>query len=185
MESKLKLQGEWTAYSLSKEITEESPIINRLRAISRGQVDKHEGKKIIRDLKEQKIIEKVVTKTNIVPTTGLNVLTRLLTGDTTYTGEINYIALGDGNTAFTLGSTTLNNEVYRKIVSDAAFDDNIAYIDVFIASGDVADDTYTEAGAFIDGTASADTGQAFSLVIQNFVKSGSMFISLKVTLSNA
>ncbi len=113
----------------------------------------------------------------------MNVFTRRLAGDFTYTGEINYIALGSGSTAFTPSSTQLNTEVFRKVVSDASFDNQIAYIDSFIASGDVANATYPEAGAFIDGTGSANSGRAFSLVIQNFVKSGSMFISLKITLS--
>jgi hypothetical protein len=181
MEESLKIKGEWTAYSLSQDIKEDSPVVRRLRAIARGQVQ--DGEKVIRDLKSKKIITKVVTHTNLTPLVGRNVLARLLAGDTTYSGEINYIALGDGNTAFNNNSTQLNNEVFRKLVSDASHDDHIAYIDAFIESGDTPDGTYTEAGAFIDGTGSPDTGQPFSLVVQNFVKSGSMFISLKITLS--
>lgn len=121
---------------------------------------------------------------NICPTVGRNVLARLLAGDTTYTGEINYGALGSGSSAFNNASTQLNTEVYRKVNSDASFDDNIGYIDWFIASGDVADATYNEFGAFIDGTGSANSGQAFSLVLTGgWVKSGSCFISLKITIS--
>ena len=119
---------------------------------------------------------------NIIPTTGRNVLARRLAGDTTYSGEVDYGAVGDGVTAFTNASTTLNNEIYRKQADSQAYDDNIAYIDWFIASGDTADDTFEEFGAFVDGTASADTGQAFSLLITGgWVKSGSMFISGKYT----
>ena len=121
---------------------------------------------------------------NIIVTVGRNVLTRLLTGDGTYTGEITYGALGSGTTAFTNASTQLNTEVYRKITSSASFDDNIAYVDFFIASGDVADQTFEEWATFIDGAAGADTGQAFSLLITGgWTKSGSMFISSKYTIT--
>jgi len=121
---------------------------------------------------------------NIIVTVGRNVLTRLLTGDGTYTGEINYGALGSGTTAFTNASTVLNTEVFRKITSSASFDDNIAYVDFFIASGDIADQTFEEWGTFIDGTGAADSGQAFSLLITGgWTKSGSMFISSKYTIT--
>lgn len=183
MNQTLLIKGEWTNFSLAEHITGDHPVVQRLRDIARGKYKRKEGEKIIRDLKNKKILRKVTKNTNTIPTVGRNVLTRLLTGDATYSGEINYIALGSGNTPFTLSSTTLNTEVFRKLVSDASYDENIAYIDVFIESGDVADDTYPEGGGFIDGTPSADSGQAFSLVVQDFVKSGSMFISLKITFS--
>lgn len=181
----LLIEGVWTIFTLAKDIAENDPIVGRLRDLSRGKLTYKDGEKLVRDLKAKKILKKVVKKTNIVPFSGRNVFNRRLAGDFTYTGEINYMALGSGNTAFTTASTILNTEVYRKLVSDSAFDDGITYVDVFIASGDVADATYPEAGAFIDGGAGADTGQAFSLVVQDFVKSGSMYISLRITLSQA
>lgn len=179
----IKIAGEWTGYSFSKDIKESDPIVSRLRAITRKQIPEHEGQKFIRNLKEKNILIKVVKQTNLVPTVGRNAIARLLTGDTNPGGEINYIGFGTGTTAFTNASTILNTETYRKLVSDAAHDDNIAYIDVFIASGDVADQTFTEAGAFINGGAGTATGTAFSLVVQNFAKSGSMYVSLQVTLT--
>jgi len=121
---------------------------------------------------------------NLVPTVGRTVLARRLSGDTTYTGEINYGALGSGTTPFTNASTQLNTEVFRKIKSDSSFDNNITYTDWFIASGDVADQTFQEFSAVIDGTGTANSGQAFSLVVTGgWVKSGSCFISLRVTFS--
>ena len=111
-------------------------------------------------------------------------MARLLAGDVTYSGEVDWGALGDDATpSFNNASTQLVNEVFRSQADSQAFDDNIAYIDWFIASGDVADDTYTEFGAFIDGTGAADSGQAWSLLATGgWVKSGSMFISAKYTL---
>jgi hypothetical protein len=121
---------------------------------------------------------------NLVPTVGKNVVARRLAGDTTYTGIINYGAFGSGSTAFASSSTQLNTEVFRKAPTGASFDTNIAYIDWFIATGDVANQTFNEFGAFIDGTASANTGQATSLLTTGgWVKSGALFISLAITIS--
>jgi hypothetical protein len=74
--------------------------------------------------------------------------------------------------------------VYRKLNAGAAVDGNNAYVDWFIASGDVANQTFNEFGAVIDGTASANTGQAISLLLTGgWVKSGALFISLSLTIS--
>lgn len=122
--------------------------------------------------------------TNLVPAAGRGVFARLLCADVTYTGAINYGAFGSGSTAFSSTSTQLNAEVYRKLCAGAAYDGPTAYIDWFIASGDVANQTFTEFGAFIDGTASANTGQAISLLLTGgWVKSGALFISLNISIA--
>jgi hypothetical protein len=122
--------------------------------------------------------------TNLIPTVGKNVLARRLANDPTYTGIINYGAFGSGTTPFTNASTQLNTEVFRAVPSGATFDDNVAYIDWYVAVGDVADQTFQEFGAFIDGTGSANSGRLFSaLITGGWVKSGSVFVSLRVTLT--
>jgi hypothetical protein len=172
----LKTKGVYTFISLKNDPNHSE--MSSLRRFARGDKSALSG---FAHLLNSNGIQEVA---NLTPTIGRNVLTRLLSGDTTYTGEINYGALGDGTTAFNNASTTLNNEIFRKLNSDASYDENIAYIDWFIASGDCADDTYEEFGAFIDGTASADSGQAFSLTITGgWIKSGSMFVSLAITIS--
>jgi hypothetical protein len=130
-------------------------------------------------------IARAQVEKNIIPLVGRNVLTRLLCGDVTYTGAINYGAFGSGSTAFNSTSTQLNAEVYRKLNVGLLADGNFAYADWYIASGDVANQTFNEFGVFIDGTASANTGQAISLLLPTggFVKSGAMFISFTLTLS--
>lgn len=121
---------------------------------------------------------------NIIPTSGRTILARLLAGDTYYSGEINYGALGDASSAFNNASTQLGNELFRKIASSQSYNANIAYIDFFIASADVADQTFNEWGTFIDGTITPNSGQAFSLYLTGgWVKSGSMYISSKYTIS--
>lgn len=183
IKEQVKIKGEWRGFSLREDVTESHPIVGFLRDHVRGKIPEHEGEKHIRDLKDGGLIVKEVRHANLVPTVGRNVLARVLVGVGTPTGEINYIALGTGTTAFTNASVQLNNETFRKLVSDAAHSDNIAYVDVFIASGDVANQTFKEAAAFIDGTAGTNTGTPFSLVVQDFAKSGSMFISLRVTFT--
>jgi len=181
MQENVKSKGEYTIYSLDKTIKEDSPVIQQLRDISRGVIK--DGQKIIKDLKTGKIVKRIDYHTNLTPYSGLSVFTGRLAGITTYTGIINYFALGSGNTAFSTASVKLNTEVFRKLISSASSGDNLAYIDLFIDASDVADQTFKEIGAFIDGSASVDSGQAFSLAVQDIVKSGSIFISLKITLS--
>lgn len=183
MEESIKVKGEWSGYSLAPEIEENHPAITELRNIERGVVSKESGMEVLKRLISQGTVLRVVHQTNLVPTCGRAVLARRLAGTTSPTGIINYIAIGTGTTAFTNASTYLNAEVFRKVISDASYDANIAYIDCFIASGDVANATYKEAGAFIDASTGSATGTAFSLVIQDFTKSGSMYLSLKITLT--
>jgi len=123
---------------------------------------------------------------NIVVTSGRNVLARLLAGDTTYTGKINYGALGTGASPSPVnGSTQLQTEAYRKLASSYSSSTNIAYVDFFYAAGD-CNGTYTEFGNFIDGTGTANTGQLFSYIATGgWTKSGaeSLFVSCQYTLS--
>lgn len=122
---------------------------------------------------------------NLITTRGRSVLMGLLAGDTTYTGEINYGALGTGTTAVSNADTQLETEVYRNLTASQAFADNIAYIDFFYEASEV-DGTFTEFGNFIDGTASADSGRIFShLLTGGWVKPNtqSLFVSCQYTLT--
>jgi hypothetical protein len=101
---------------------------------------------------------------NLTPTVGRNVLARILANDTTYTGIVNYAALGSDATPPTSGDTTLGTETYRKTIDSATSLNNVAYLSVFVPAG-VATATHSEGGLFIDGNAGADTGQLFSHVL--------------------
>ncbi len=128
------------------------------------------------------IIQSEETIKNLTPLVGRNVFARLASGNTTYSGEVNYGCFGSGSAAFSDSSEHLNTEVYRKLKSDAAYDGDITYVDWFILSGDVANQTFTEFMAVIDGTASADTGLPISILLTGgWVKSGSIYVSLKLT----
>ena len=101
---------------------------------------------------------------NLVPTAGRNVIARRLANNTTYTGIINYAALGSSTTTPANGDTTLGTETYRKTLDSQTYVNNIAYLSAFIPAG-TATGTHNEGGLFIDGTGSADTGQIFSHVL--------------------
>ncbi len=173
-----KVIGEYIAVSLAPWVKKEMQVVEDIRKAIREN-----NKRLLKSLIDSGIILQLKEAHNIIPTTGRSVLARLLAGDTTYTGEIDWGALGNGaSPVFNNASVKLVNEVFRSQADSQAYDDNIAYIDWFIESGDVADQTFTEFGAFIDGTASADSGQAWSLLATGgWVKSGSMFISGKYT----
>lgn len=178
---KSRIKGEYAAFSLPAYVREKSPVINRLREFVRTR-----DMRILEMLERSGVIQRASFKMNLLPTAGRTVLARRLAGDVTYSGEVDYGAIGTGvSPSFNNASTQLSSEQYRAQASSQSYDNNIAYIDWFIAAGDVADDTYTEFGAFIDGTASADTGQAWSLLATGgWVKSGSIYISGKYTFNN-
>ena len=182
----LKIQANFFMLNIAKHIKESDPVIEKVRELVRQYKFKGEmiKDKVYKELVRQGVILGSRAQHNLIVTSGRTVLARLLSGDATFSGEIDYGAVGDGNTAFTNASTQLNNELFRKQASAQSFSANVAFIDWFIASGDTADDTFEEFGSFIDGSGAADSGQAFSLLITGgWVKSGSIFISAQYTIS--
>ena len=179
---KLKVKGEHFKFWINTNIEENSEEFKKIQYAIQQFVRK--GKDDLLNLYTEKgLVRFDGVNTNLVAAVGREVFARRLAGDVTYTGEITFGALGNAvSPTFTNASTQLNNEVGRKAVSDSAYDSNIAYIDFFFASGDIADGTYTEWGTFIDGTATADSGQAFSLSAKNIVKSGSIYISSRYVI---
>lgn len=133
----------------------------------------------IRFLARQEVFE------NLVATVGRSVIAQRLANTTTYTGIINYGALGSNATAATNGDTQLGTEVFRKVVASASYTTNVAFIDFFYSKADT-NGTYQEFGTFIDGTGSANTGQLFShLITGGWTKlsSESMTVSCQYTIS--
>lgn len=137
--------------------------------------------------KLQNLILGYTFKENIVVTVGRTAYAEIMTAGSaaSTTGEITDGALGDGASgAFANSDTQLNNEVGRKAASDAAYDDNIAYIDFFFDTTDVPDQTYNEWMTSIDGDGvTANDGTAFSLVNLEIVKSGSVYIASRYTIT--
>jgi len=117
---------------------------------------------LYRELESVSLVEQK-TVINIVPTIGRTVLARWLIGDNTYSADtgINYGALGNDNTTPVNADTVLGNETYRKAISSVAYSNNIAYLSMFYTATEVTG-TFEEAGLFIVGTGTIDTGQLFS-----------------------
>lgn len=127
-------------------------------------------------LRNQVVVE------NITTTVGRSVFMQRLAGTTTYTGTVNYTALGSSATAPAVGNTTLGTEVYRKAISSATYASNIAYLETFFTAAETSG-TYEEYGNFIDGTGSANTGQMFNRFIQTITKSVTETLNVQSTIS--
>ena len=141
---------------------------------------------------KDKILLKYKTDHNLVATTGLNVLSRLLAGDDTHTGGINYGAVGIGaSPTIALGNTELTSEQFRTTPSSQSASGAVSYIDFVYSASDFDTDSIgdiTEFGNFIDGTPSVDTGQLFSdIATGGWSKNAttSLFVSCEYTLANS
>ncbi len=123
---------------------------------------------------------------NITTTVGRSVLAQRLSGTTTYTGTVNYTALGTSSTAPAVSDTQLGTETYRKALSSGTYSNNIAYLETFFTSTEVTG-SFEEYGMFIDGTGSANSGQLFNRFTESNSKSNveTLNVQSHVTLSDA
>lgn len=101
---------------------------------------------------------------NQIVAVGRQVFAQRLINDLTYTGVINYGAVGTGSTAIADVDTVLDTEVKRKGVATRSRTGTSVSIRFFFSKSDV-NGTFEEFGTFIDGTSSADTGQMFNRVL--------------------
>ena len=98
--------------------------------------------------------------------------------------RVNYIALGSGTNAPAAGDTTLQTEVYRNATASGWNVSNASTLTGFYSATETSG-TYREAGLFIAGTASANTGTLLSRVAINITKSAiqTLTIEWQVTIS--
>jgi hypothetical protein len=177
----VSIKANFDFFNLRGDIEETHPALNTIRqALRTGNKD------ALYVLEAEGIIERHHADHNLVVTMGRNVIARLLVGDVTYSGQINYGALGTSSTAVGNSDTQLGTEVYRKLFASHTTDgNNVAYVDFFYAATDW-NGTANEFGNVIDGTASANTGRLFSHILTGgWVKSNvqSMFISCQYMIS--
>jgi hypothetical protein len=103
---------------------------------------------------------------NIVPLILREEFASLICGNTvTPTFAANYMALWSDNTAATNADLLLWTETLRWTFTDRFNVENVAYLDKYFSSAEVWGNTYLEAGVFVDGTASVDTGYLLSRII--------------------
>ncbi|MDD4609453.1 MAG: hypothetical protein PHY71_04785 [Bacteroidaceae bacterium] len=144
------------------------------------------SKKTLYKLRANGRIVKQDFKKNVICNAGFNAITKLLTGDTTYTGEINKALLGTGVGSASASDTTLITEAYRNDIASGTDSANIAYLTAFFTEVEVSG-TFTEFGNCIDGTGDPDTGQLWShLAGLNWVKDSvtSLTIDCKYTFQS-
>lgn len=177
----LKIKANFTFINLRGDISADSPVIEDIRRAIRLK-----DERTLRRMQRAGIIEKRRSKHNLITTRGRNVLARLLAGDTTYSGQINYGALGSSSTAVNNADTKLGTEVYRKLYASHTTDgNNVAYIDFFYAATDTSG-TYQEFGNFIDGTGTTDSGRIFSHILTGgWTKTSlqSLFVACQYTIN--
>lgn len=122
---------------------------------------------------------------NLVVNTGKYVYARLIDGDTTYSGAINYIAVGTGTNSPAITDTTLQTELARtnNILSQTRVNNVVTF--EFYFGPTEAIGILKEVGAFIDGTAVVDSGQLFDRQNIDITKTAmnSLTIDLVVTVS--
>jgi|TARA_Y100000296_G_C5179952_1_gene263284 hypothetical protein len=157
-----------------------------VRLESEGRYE--EFKELLTEFNKEYGVESFVVE-NVTPTEGRTEIARALTGDLSAIAEIeiNYVALGDDNTAENIADTALGNEVFRKQFSSRTHTDNIAYVTAFYTTGDT-DGTYEEHGLFINGGAGADSGSIISrLLLGGLVKSAieTLTIDTAITINDA
>lgn len=140
---------------------------------------------ILAILEDAGLVKSLTTQHNLIATAGRSVFAERLADGDTYTGAITHGALGDDTTTPANTDVALGNETDRFATASAEFDDNIAYIDFFIAAG-TATGTHEEFGNFIDGTGTTDSGQLWSHILTGgWVKGAgdSFFISCQYTFT--
>ena len=98
---------------------------------------------------------------------GIFILLDLLANDQTYSGALTNMSLGDSAVAASAADTDLGNELVRVAVASASTVRSGLQVTfkAFFPDVTTPNDTYTEVGTYIDGTASIGTGRLWSRLI--------------------
>lgn len=109
----------------------------------------------IKTFKDGKLVRESGPYKNKVVTSagyGRNLILRWMGGEATYPIVIDSAAVGDNATAAADTDTALGNSLVSGIdITNMTVNDNVLTVDVFVADGNLADDTYEEFGLFADG----------------------------------
>lgn len=116
---------------------------------------------------------------NITPTVGFQQITKAMSGNISAVSEIkvNYHALGSGTTPPAAGDTQLQTETYRKLLSSWTYSGNKAYYTAFYTAAEVSG-TFDEIGLFINGTATANSGNLWDRSLLTIVKSSTQTLTI-------
>lgn len=121
--------------------------------------------------------------TNIVVLSGRAMIAARLNGETTYTGAINYGALGTSATAVNAADVALTAEVARKLFSRRTRAGAQNDFDFFYSQADT-NGTYQEFGMFIDGSVTVNSGQMFNHALTGgWVKTATEAMTVSVQIN--
>ena len=138
---------------------------------------------VIRDAKTG-IIKSDLTTKNLFVTAGKVSLASAMIG-TASKGIITYCSLGTGTNAPALANTTLQTEIFRKIVSVRSVSSNVATFQTFFTTSE-GNGTLREAGLFGDdasGTANSGTLFCRTAITRTKTSSDTLTLNWAITIA--
>ena len=124
---------------------------------------------------------------NIIPTTGLTLITNNLTSATpTNTMKITHAALGSSTSTPASGDTQLGTETYRNAIASCTNAANVGYATAYFNQTETSG-TYREAGIFSNASGTANSGVLVSRVSINVTKTNvqKLTVDWTITLTSA
>lgn len=139
---------------------------------------------LVQELNAITEVKSCLVKANILPTVGRAAVAENLAEAVPSVPNIyvNYTALGTGTNTPANGDTTLQTETFRKLTASGNGVSNAAIISAFYTAAETSG-TFREAGLFINGTASANSGTLFSRIAINITKTTSQTLTIDYTIT--
>ena len=121
---------------------------------------------------------------NLIPTSGRTAIASHLTNAVPVPSVLraNYTALGTGGTPPANADTQLQTETFRKAIASETNSANVAYMTAFYTATEVSG-TFLEAGIFIAGTITPNSGTLFSRVAINITKTLTETLTIDYTVT--
>lgn len=158
MAAKMRMEGVPEAFLAWAESPEgRSAIEQHQRALEEHGRIYHE---MVQALNWQYVVRETEHR-NLICVNGRAAVAGRLANITTYTGIINYGAVGTGATAADVSDTQLQTEIARTTVATSSQSTSTAYVN-FLFTMASFNTTATEFGTVIDGTGSANTGRIWT-----------------------
>lgn len=128
--------------------------------------------------------EKIYVVENLIPTIARTAIANHLTNVTPSPSalRITFSALGTGATAPSNSDTLLQTETFRKAIASETNSNNVAYATAFYTAAEVSG-TFFEAGLFIAGSITPNTGTLFSRVAINITKTLTETLTIDYTVT--
>lgn len=123
----------------------------------------------------------VVTGNN----TGRNLIAQRLGGTNTYSLNITHADIGTGTNTPVNTDTQLQTPAIRAALTFVSVVNNVVTLQFFFSDALLPNGTYTEAGSFVDGSATISTGQLFNRVLFGtpYVKATAEDTTLEIELN--